>query len=138
MKPLRAKELLPIITAFAEGKTIQYRYPGDSHYTELAELGDLIHSYDLDVNNYRIKPTPTLRPWRPEEVPVGAIVRDPKYNSVWLITALWEQHKGSGDYRVFLNGGNYEGHKLEYFTDDKMLYSPDHGKTWLPCGVVTD
>lgn len=136
MKLSQVKEFLPFIQALAEGKTVEWQSLTGS-WIELQPSSE--HFMTSDAGRYRIKPTPTLRPWRPEEVPVGAIVRDPKYNSVWLITALWEQHKGSGDYRVFLNGGNYEeGHKLEYFTDDKMLYSLDHGVSWKPCGILCE
>ena len=62
MKRQQAKELLPIIKAFAEGKTIQ-------HYTNLT-----LHWVDIDpdedVNfsdyplNYRIKPEPKYRPFK--------------------------------------------------------------------------
>lgn len=52
MTPERAKELLPVITAFAEGKTIQFKSKQDGKWT------DSIH--DLSFNNsaafYRVKP----------------------------------------------------------------------------------
>ena len=52
MTPERAKELLPVITAFAEGRTIQFKTEQSKAWT------DSIH--DLSFNNreaiYRVKP----------------------------------------------------------------------------------
>ena len=58
-----AKELLPIIQAFAEGKTIQVRINNDSSWTDL--LDD-----KLEISNlyeYRIKPEPKYRPLKSQE-----------------------------------------------------------------------
>lgn len=52
MTPERAKELLPVITAFAEGKTIQFKTKKDGKWTDSIQ--------DLSFNNreaiYRVKP----------------------------------------------------------------------------------
>ena len=58
-----AKKLLPIIQAFAEGKTIQVRINNDSSWTDL--LDD-----KLEISNlyeYRIKPEPKYRPFKSQE-----------------------------------------------------------------------
>ena len=58
-----AKELLPIIQAFAEGKTIQVRINNDSSWTDL--LDD-----KLEISNlyeYRIKPESKFRPFKSQE-----------------------------------------------------------------------
>jgi hypothetical protein len=49
MTPENAKALLPIITAFAEGKTVQYRFDGS--WTEVANA-----DFSNAPENYRIKP----------------------------------------------------------------------------------
>ena len=51
-----AKELLPIIQAFAEGKTIQFRE------RDIEEP-----SFDGCINEYRIKPEPKYRPFKNQE-----------------------------------------------------------------------
>lgn len=51
-----AKELLPIIKAFAEGKTIQFRG------RDVEES-----SFDGCLNDYRIKPEPKYRPFKNQE-----------------------------------------------------------------------
>ena len=56
-----AKELLPIIQAFAEGKTIQYR-------TSNNEWVDTYKpSFSDSSSNYRIKPKPKYRPFKTKE-----------------------------------------------------------------------
>ena len=64
MNRQEAKELLPIIQAFAEGKTIQYYYGGadwiDVKLDEAVDFSDC-------VSNYRIKPEPKYRPFKDEE-----------------------------------------------------------------------
>ena len=58
----QAKELLPIIQAFAEGKTIQFR-------TNNRSWVDLLDN-DIEINalfDYRIKPEPKYRPFKTKE-----------------------------------------------------------------------
>lgn len=52
----QAKELLPIIQAFAEGKTIQFR-----------ERDTEEPSFDGCIDEYRIKPEPKYRPFKSQE-----------------------------------------------------------------------
>lgn len=61
MNRSEAKELLPIIQAFAEGKTIQIRRHGeescyDSTNSKL--------NFDLGYYSYRVKPEPKCRPFK--------------------------------------------------------------------------
>lgn len=67
-----AKQLLPIIQAFAEGKDIEFRPVTHSGYGGWSEAIDpTFHA----VGQYRIKPEPKLRPWKPEEAPLIAMIR---------------------------------------------------------------
>ena len=56
----QTKELLPIIQAFTEGKTVEYSYDGE-HW----ESTD-VPSWDCDVM-FRIKPEPKYRPFKTQE-----------------------------------------------------------------------
>lgn len=80
------------------------------------------------VGDYRIRPKPTLRPWKPEEVPVGAVLKYTDQANRWMIT-------GSG------GNGIYTGGALQPlqpgFVLEKCVHSLDGGKTWLPCGTIT-
>ena len=54
----RAKKLLPIIQAFAEGKEIEYKSP--SHINPRDKWDSIEKDHDLDIDQwlYRIKPEP--------------------------------------------------------------------------------
>lgn len=56
----QAKELLPIIQAYAEGKTIEYSYDGEHWERNDAPV------WDCDVM-FRIKPEPKYRPFKTQE-----------------------------------------------------------------------
>ena len=55
----QAKILLPIIQAFAEGKTIEFRNKSFKEWTEINNP-----SFDPTITNYRIKPEPKYRPFK--------------------------------------------------------------------------
>jgi hypothetical protein len=56
MTPSKAKQLLPIITAFAEGKTIQLKQLDGSWSDETTGL-----NFSAAVSDYRIKPEPRVK-----------------------------------------------------------------------------
>src|SRR6185312_5675859 len=70
----QAKIILPMLTAFAEGKQIQWRGRESERWYD-CQYGTNFSFNIGDGHEYRIKPEPTLRPWKPEEVPVGVIVK---------------------------------------------------------------
>lgn len=59
MNRSQAKELLPIIQAFAEGKTIEFRNKSFKEWTEIDNP-----SFDPTITNYRIKPEPKYRSFK--------------------------------------------------------------------------
>ena len=63
-----AKELLPIIQAYAEGKVIQYRNKGRSTWHNTTTWYDLDSGqFNCDMYYYRIKPEPKYRPFKTKE-----------------------------------------------------------------------
>lgn len=58
-----AKELLPIIQAYSEGKTIQIKKEGD--WLEVGENTEVYFSES--PSDYRIKPEPKYRPFKSQE-----------------------------------------------------------------------
>lgn len=120
-----AKQLAAIMQAYADGKTIQGLFASG----EWIDLDS--PSFKYAFSTYRIKQEPKLRPWKPEEVPVGAVVKCG--NNRWLITACWNNNP-------FLNGScehTYEkSPTLKTLAGAEYTHSLDHGKTWLPCGVL--
>lgn len=65
MNRQQAKELLPIIKAFAEGKTIQYYTNLIPHWVNI-DPNESVNFSDYP-SNYRIKPEPTYRPFKDKE-----------------------------------------------------------------------
>src|SRR5271157_4351377 len=85
----QAKEFLDCIDAARAGRKLQYK-TGNKWFSwrdDANELQEVLINTHTDYP-YRIKPTPKLRPWKPEEVPVGALM---KLNS-WtrLILGVYE------------------------------------------------
>ena len=80
-----AKELLPIIQAFAEGKTIQFR-------TNNRSWVDLLDN-DIEINalfEYRIKPEPKYRPFKTKKECWNEMLKHQPFG--------WVKNKNSNEY----------------------------------------
>lgn len=101
------------------------------------DYGRVTVRLDESFDFYRIKPTPTLRPWKAEEVPGGALLRSVKWPDIEYIIMGRRSASGySGDGWVQISVPNtVRGGWQDYQTTD-CEHSLDHGKTWLPCGVM--
>jgi hypothetical protein len=109
MRRKTVKALLPILTAYAEGKTIQYRYYSDNWDNEVGEDG----IFNLSADAYRIKPEPKYRPYNNEEMRnlVGkAVVHVNAPNDTYLVTSCIE-----GCIEVFYNQKSYKYNAEELF-----------------------
>jgi len=116
----QAKQLLPIIQAFAEGKTIEYRKDPSDDWGSLTS-----YNFNDPLGCYRIKPEPKLRPWTKQEVPLGCWVRYRGGDATEILARV--NCKGCGIFGASMAFS----FMLEYYE-----HSTDQGKTWLPCGVV--
>lgn len=124
-------KIIPLYDAALQGKTIQWLH--HNTWEDLTEeefsrdSGNVYHYPEV----YRVKPEPKLRPWKPEEVPVGVQVKYKHKPQRYLISA---EH---GDGFVIL--GLYPD-SLGKVTIGTLMkdydYSTDGGKTWQPCGVM--
>ena len=75
-----AKELLPVIQAFAEGEIIQYKnFLGE--WTDIEENEGL--SFICPPSDYRIKPQPKYRPFETEEECLEEMHKHPDWG--WII-----------------------------------------------------
>lgn len=70
MNSEEAQLLLPIVKALAEGKEIQFRTIGNVGWFKASSP-----AFDISRYEYRVKPECQLRPWKLEEIPIGAIAR---------------------------------------------------------------
>jgi hypothetical protein len=77
---------------------------------------------------FRIATTKHLRPWKPEELPLGAWICDKGNLDYSLIVACVSGMAVQVDSDGFCKIS--PTHLLENFQ-----HSTDQGKTWLPCGV---
>lgn len=130
----QAAYFLPFVQALADGRDLQFKTKSDPDtetcwVTLLPRHGsaDWFNEDDFLNRMFRIKPEPKLRPWKAEEVPVGAMVKSDgggRYVILGADTAGIAVPRGDGvewrDYLITLNS---------------YTHSTDGGKTWLPCGV---
>lgn len=139
MTPQEAKELLPIIQAYAEGKTIQ-TIVGYG----LVRWGDVTDiDFEQSAGSYRIKPERKLRPWTMAEaaqLPVDtrfmltndALKPENRYSEFFsVITGIRNECL---ELRMNRGGGFGHIYGLDSVIRQKMMHSTDHGATWLPCG----
>lgn len=118
------KSMLPIVTAFADGKKVEVKL--GSSWGEFNSA-----NFCGSPKDYKIAPEPKLRPWKSEEVPLGAHVR---YNNKTRETAPY--------HRAIISMVTEWDVKTPYGQSslgDLLLsfeHSTDGGKTWLPCGVL--
>ena len=106
------KEAIRIMQAVVDGKEVEHWY---------YEMWVKIHvpRWDWGNTEYRIKPTPTFRPWTSDEVPLGAIMRTKGLEGRCIIIDT----ETSDDRSYWLNAREH---------------STDGGKTWHPCGVMEE
>jgi hypothetical protein len=72
MNRCEAKEFIPLIQAWANGRIIQLKTT--SNPGQWTDAPDDI-AWNSLPQNYRVKPEPKLRPWKPEEVPLLTLAR---------------------------------------------------------------
>jgi len=119
------KEMIEVMQAFVDGKKIEFRIGQGLWFDADSPNWDWISS------DYRIKPEPKLRPWKPEEVPVGALIRG----------------KGTVGCSLILSNGGVDKIGITYVSKNGieriseegaleiLIHSTDNGATWKPCGV---
>jgi hypothetical protein len=75
--------------------------------------------WSWNTRQYRIKPTPVLRPWTADEVPLGAWVRMKNLNMTRSVIV------SVSAFNLGIAFKEYE-------------HSTDNGVTWHPCGVMEE
>ena len=112
----RAKELLPIIQAFTEGKTIQWK-DGLGRWLDFSNEDAEVNFNDCP-SHYRIKPEPKYRPFSTQEECWNEMHKHPDFG--------WLYYKEKGYYvsidamgdRVGMNGQKFVEAYSDYtFTD---------------------
>lgn len=117
-------EAIRVMQAFVDGKEVEWNYRGIERWETI-----ISPKWNWIDNEYRIKPTPVLRPWTADEVPIGAILRYKGNNQSIRMLIVCNLQIGLCGYQT-----NYP---YDYLRDE-MEHSIDGGKTWLPCGVMEE
>lgn len=129
----RAKELLPVIQAFAEGKTVQFRGTvNDSMWQD--DLGKWsVLEFDIEEYEYRIKPEPSLVPYTAEElIPfIGEKFRHKTNGYIGLLGAIQQASKSG----ICVSGYGWES--LENFHEFWEHYDGP-GNPGRPIGKVVE
>jgi hypothetical protein len=107
-------EAIRVMQAFVDGKEVEYKRHDEFWMLTTLPL------WNWNSIEYRIKPTPVLRPWTADEVPLGAWMRFKKVIDDRSILA-WTSTQRDRDMWL-----------------DEREHSTDGGKNWLPCGVVEE
>lgn len=97
-----AKELLPIIQAWAEGKTIQYKLKGGWQDMDNPSFNDL-------PSEYRIKPEPTYRPFKSQEECWNEMHKHPDFG--WVRSKQWGSYALLGNISKVIIRSTDECHK---------------------------
>ena len=109
----QTKEAIRVMQAFVDGKELEHRYNGK--WVKIH-----VPRWDWDNTEYRIKPTPTFRPWTADEVPLGAWMRKKQD-----LTCRWLLSVTAND-------------AVRKDMSECSEHSIDKGVTWLPCGVMEE
>jgi len=116
----QTKEAIRVMQAYVDGKEVESK-----HITSHNWVLDKTPRWNWDNFDYRIKPTPVLRPWTADEVPLGAWIKS-KHDH-WKSLILEVDKLG----KICVYGGTiFREAALE-----NHEHSLDGGKTWKPCGV---
>lgn len=116
--------IVDIMIAFSRGAEIQYKQKGDIIWNNFTSENP---SWSWNEFDYRIKPAePKLRPWKVEEVPVGALIKAITNSSGTGLIVMAEFDS--------IRFGQC-GHITTMMAEISYIHSTDSGKTWLPCGI---
>lgn len=129
--------------AWAQGKRVEAMLVKGGCWKPIDNIGECdVEKFSQSVFgfrdsfNFRLAPEPPakkFRPWTPEEVPVGAIVRTARTGQPfrWMIVAVCYDGIATCGGKTCVT----QSHELIMGTCEHSL---DNGKTWLPCGVEVE
>ena len=108
-------ESIRVMQAFVDGKEVECWHRGLEGWDTTNNP-----SWNWMDCTFRIKPTPVLRPWTADEVPLGA----------------WMRFKLIPSERYLITQSTLSLPLQQWFQDRE--HSIDGGVTWKPCGVVEE
>lgn len=132
-----SKILLPIIQAFAEGKTIQIRKHGEESYYDSTNSK---LNFDLGYYSYRVKPEPKYRPFKDADECWQEMLKHQPFGWVKTIANIPELHNisaifPSAEFPVLLGIDLEEGDAREYSLKLSEMYDLYTFADGAPFGV---
>lgn len=137
MTPARARELLPIIAAFANGEALQERTKEGLPFSEdraWRDCGEDI-SWSAGDQEYRIKPKPRLRPWNSNEAPTFSMLRPKDEDEGKIVERVWHNDE-NGMLSCCQPRDGLESEKICLRTALKYYVRIDEHGNEHPCGVI--
>jgi hypothetical protein len=126
-----ASDLANLLIGYCAQKPLQFRHSYNRAWIDVPS-NEPIEMTQLD--RYRIKPEgPKLRPWKPREVPIGALLREKNMllggpSHPMLIIGV--------DSEGVLHGPKHHWTFADIFSDGEWAWPREARPTvWLPCGV---
>ena len=110
----QAKELLPIIQAFAEGKTIQDKIEG---LTDWCDTDEINLEYNGQKITHRIKPKPKYRPFNTQEECWDEMLKHQPFG--------WVKYKETGTYVMIST--------IYSSTTDHLLHTTNPPRVSIDC-----
>jgi hypothetical protein len=126
----QTKEAIKVMQAFVDGKEVV------SMTTPAVTTDDPSWNWANDISAYRIKPTPTFRPWTADEVPIDCWLRTHQGDNRYKWKPVTIQPLGVITVPVDI-GHSLKLHTWEFLSKN-CEHSTDKGVTWLPCGVMEE
>lgn len=118
-----------VLRAWLDGRTPQKRVSPEDTWEDFDPDETAMVFGD---DRYRIKPTPTRRFWRPEEIPVGWQVREVSEESRSGIILGYSTSKGVIRVEVYSLSNMHDGNFDEF---EVAPPGPTNSVTWVPAGV---
>lgn len=127
------KECIKVMQDYVDGKSIIYshRFGGS--------MGNASGPcWDWEDYKYTTKKEPKLRTWKPEEVPMFALLKITG-SIVMIQDCVYHNRLGKWLIRIAcpaLYNAPVSIYTLDALTNPNFQYSVDGGVTWLPCGAM--
>lgn len=135
---MNLKELtqyLPLIQAFAEGKTVQCRLHAEEEDEKWSAM-DPSYEFHYPAAHYRVKPTEIYRPWTLLEVPIGALMRwRGRTDLLPRLIIGAAQNRDIDPLHIYFNSNILTGEGIVELWEWKP---PFQDVPWQRCGVKVD
>jgi hypothetical protein len=125
-------EAIRVMQAFVDGKEVKVK----GMLAGSAWIPAGAPCWNWQMMEYRIKPTPVLRPWTADEVPIDCWLRTHQGDNRYKWKPVTIQPLGVITVPVDI-GHSLKLHTWEFLSKN-CEHSTDKGVTWLPCGVMEE